>query len=95
MECLQVIEEDNLPVGPYYIMPLGPEQNFILGRGTELITEHATLVSREHCIIRYTDEGIGANAVVVKDCPAGSVIAGIPGRVIGSSENLAYVNNTI
>ena len=60
-------------------------KNCYIGPGAKII---GGITIGDNCII-------GANAVVVKDCPAGSVIAGIPGRVIGSSENLAYVNNTI
>ncbi len=58
--------------------------NVYLGPGAKII---GGIRIGDHCII-------GANAVVTKDCPPRSILAGIPARVIGCSDTLSYVNNT-
>lgn len=40
------------------------------------------------------DVAIGANCVVTKDVPAGSVVVGIPGKVISQEGSAGYVNRT-
>lgn len=38
---------------------------------------------------------IGANAVVVKDCPSGSIMAGIPAVRIGDASKVCYINRAV
>ena len=40
------------------------------------------------------DSAVGANCVVTHDVPAGSVVAGVPGRGISTQGSAGYVNNT-
>lgn len=40
------------------------------------------------------DVAIGANCVVTKDIPDGSVVVGIPGRIISDQGSTGYVNRT-
>ena len=57
--------------------------NVYIGPGAKLI---GGISIGDNCVI-------GANAVVTKDFPPNSIIAGIPARNIGDSSELKYVNN--
>lgn len=41
------------------------------------------------------DVAVGANAVVTKDAPAGSVLVGVPARVVATTGSAGYVNRTV
>jgi serine O-acetyltransferase len=45
-------------------------------------------------VIVGNNVAIGANSVIVKDCPDNSVVAGVPGKVISYLGSTGYINRT-
>jgi serine acetyltransferase len=61
-----------------------PACGIFLGPGAEVI-------GRVHI---GADVAVGANAVVTTDVPGGSVVAGVPARVISHAGAVGYINHT-
>lgn len=57
MDCLELLDSEQLPTGEIFILSLGPEHDVTLGRGSGMITPTARLVSRQHCVIQAGNDG--------------------------------------
>ena len=58
MDCLVPLDPNLKPCGQAFMMPLGPDHDFVLGRGLEPVPAMAGKVSSLHCVIRQTSTGL-------------------------------------
>jgi serine O-acetyltransferase len=69
----------------------GPRKGFaVIGDGV-FLGPGAKVIGRVHI---GDDVAVGANAVVTSDVPGGSVVAGVPARVISHAGAVGYINHT-
>jgi serine O-acetyltransferase len=69
----------------------GPRKGFPVIGDAVFLGPGAKVIGRVHV---GDDVAVGANAVVTSDVPDGSVVAGVPARVISHAGAAGYINNT-
>lgn len=57
MDCLELLDTEQLSTGEIFILTLGPQHDVTIGRGSSMVTPNARLVSRQHCVIRQGSDG--------------------------------------